>query len=138
MVSDRNLSTDMWTAIRASIVAVAPTITDGTSTKTASIVASYNDNNPSKPQIVIYPVKPSESKDKFSTDFGRYDISVSIDCRYSSSLGIDQLRDQVSYALSTTYIPDVELQTIESDPGFAEEGEQKYHINAMSIVYSKE
>lgn len=137
-MEDRTLSTDMWTAIRASIVAVAPTITDGSTVKTASIKASYNDEETNKPQIIIYPVSPDETKDNFGSDFGSYTIDVRIDCRYSTSIAIDQLRDQVSYALSTTYIPGVELVRVSSDSDFAEVGDAKYHINVISATYTRD
>lgn len=138
MVSDQTLRTDLWNDIRTVLVSAAIQSTIGSTVKSASIVAAYNDQSTSKPQIVIYPINPEETLDKFGGYSGRININVMVDCFSNSSLASDQLADQASYALKTASISGVELINISSDNDSTGIGGEKYNLVSLSINYLRE
>lgn len=140
MVSDSTLSTDMFTAIRNIIVAKAPYVTNSTtsSTTAASIVAQYADKQTNRPQIVIHPIMVEENTWKFGGFQGKKIINVVVDCYHSTSLGTDQLFDQVNDAMKTNIIDGVDLIGIASDIAFTNPNESKFHMKSGTYVYDKE
>jgi hypothetical protein len=139
-LNEQTLSTDFWTDVRTLLVAQNLKVTNSSTSATtaASIKAAYNDQTASKPQVVINPITDSKTQDKFSDYNGANFINLIIDCYYSSSLGADQLRDQVKYALERNPIGGMEPNDINTTPGFLEVGEQKYHIATISATYKRE
>ncbi len=138
MVSDQTLRTDLWNDIRTVLVSAAIQSTIGSTVKSASIVAAYNDQNNSRPQIIIYPINPEETLDKFSTNEGRKDISVQVDCYSNKSLGADQIAEQATHALKNAYIPGVDFTSISSDYAFELTNDTQYHLVALSVTYRRE
>lgn len=139
-ITDQNLSVSVWNAVRAKIIASAPYITNGTTdaTTVAEVLAKYNDKKPTRPQITIAPIAKSESEFKFSGTSGKKFINIFVDAYAETSLGTDQLRDQIDYALSLNDIKGIDLVAISSDPGFVNPNQVKYHVMNMVFTYIRE
>lgn len=137
-INDNTLSNDVFTAIRTIIVAAAPKVTTSSGTKTASVLAAYNDKTNSVPQVIIYPVSYSEDNWKFSSSQGKKMINVLVECYYKTSLGVDQLQDIVTHAIKTTDISGMELVGVIVDTAFVNPNDQKYHMKGITFVFDRE
>jgi hypothetical protein len=140
-ISDTTISQDVFNSIRAKVVAAAPYVYNATTTTTvaASIVASYNDKTPSRPQIVINPALIDENEWKFGSSQGKKVINVVIECYYNNTLGIDQLFDSVRAALVANDIDGMDLMAISSDYGVATNpADAKYQLKSGTFTYERE
>lgn len=140
MVSDQTLKVDIWSAVRQALVGnVFVTNLATSSTTLASVVASYNDEYPTRPIIEVMPVRVEESIDKFNHPQGSKDIFVSINCYYKNTLGVDQMDDMITDIIKTTKIEGISLRNISSDYGIPlVPNENKFHIKAISLSYNRE
>jgi hypothetical protein len=137
MVEDKTLKVDIWNAIRSALVGkVYITNTATTTTTVASIVATFNDEYPSKPIVEVMPLRVEETLDEFSNIQGNKDILVTINCYYKNSLGVDQMDDQITDILKTTKINGISLRSIYSGIPLIP-NDNKYHIKSLSISYNR-
>jgi hypothetical protein len=139
MVEDKTLKVDIWSAIRSALVGKVYVSNLATTTTTgASIVATYNDDYPTKPIVEIMPLRVEELFDEFNNIQGNKDIAVTINCYYKNSLGVDQMDDQITDILKTTKIDGISLRSIYSDYGIPlTPNDNKYHIKSLSISYNR-
>jgi len=139
-VTDINLSTDMYSEIRSILVSANPIVTNSSSSATtaASIYAEYNDKTMTRPQIVLHSVSPELKAWKFGDTTPSKFVTVIIDCYYTNSLGIDQLYDQVVYALENNRVDNLELVGITSDIAFNVASNNKYQMKSVILTYDRE
>ena len=138
-ITDETLSSDVWTDIRAALVASSISV----DSKTATIQATYadiQDNNGSarKPFIIIHPINLEETKDKFGSNQGKKFINVFIDCIYKNTLYMDELADKVTYSLSNANILGISLIGVTSDYAFTDPANKKYHEKNLTFSYVRE
>ena len=141
MVSDTNLSTDIWTALNSKLVGsiVISKQTAPTSTVTASVVASYNDKYPTRPIIELVPITSDESLDKFGGTEGRKNVTAIINCYAKNTYSVDQMRDQIKSILKVNDIPGIDLISISDDYGTPlMPNDIKFHLIAISANYLRE
>jgi len=140
-ISDSTLSQDVWTTIKNIIVASAPYVTKGASTIAASVESVYNDKRTTKPIIIVNPQTGDKKKDKFGTG-GSQDINVTVDCYYSTTLGTDELADQVSTAIETAAdegtISGMELIGFGKDQAFVNPMLVKYQLASVTFIFKRE
>ena len=139
-VSDRYITSSLWDSVRDLLVAAAPYVTISavsTDTVTATITGSYNDKTMSRPTIVINPIPMDEGEWKFGSNEGRKFLNVTIDCYDKRTSGIDELYDQVQYALKNTEISGVQLIAVSSDVGFYSVNDNKYHVKTGTFTYDR-
>jgi hypothetical protein len=143
-ISDATISTDVFDAIRTAIVAISPKITEGSPAKyrTASVLAQYNDTKVSVPQIVITPTNLSESEYRFGGRYGKRFINVTVECYYTTTLGVDQLADQVKEsivdAIDNKSLIDMDLVGVSEDYAFTDPNQIKYHLKSVTFTFVKE
>jgi len=139
-ISNSTLNVDVFSEIRALIVANTPYVTNSTtaSTTAATINAAYNDKPSIKPQIVINPINKDETKDKFGSNEGRKFINIVIECYYSNTLGIDQLADSVEYTLKHNEIVGIEMVGVTSDYAFNMAAKSKVQLKTLTFTYDRD
>ena len=139
-ISDSTISVDIFTEVRNKIVAGAPYVTNSSTSATtaASINATYNDKKTTKPQIVILPVSINEDTFKFGGAEGRKAINVNLECYYTTTLGVDQLSDQIKSILKDDDIDGIELVGVVTDYSFTNPAESKFHMKTMTFTYLRE
>lgn len=139
-ISNSTLSVDVFSEVRALIVANAPFVTNSTtaSTTAASINVAYNDKASTRPQVIINPMTKNEKKDKFGSNEGRKFINIVIECYYSNTLGIDQLADSVEYTLKHNDITGVEMVGVTSDYGFNTVAASKSQLKTLVFTYDRD
>jgi hypothetical protein len=140
-ISDATLSSDVWTAVKTLLVSATPTVTlGGTSptTYTATIAASYNDKAIATPTIVVNPIDIDEQVIKFGNTRGTQVITVTMDCYYKNTLGVDQLADQVINALATTAIEGLPLSGWTTTTAWVNPNEAKYQLKTVVAAFRRE
>lgn len=142
-ISDSTLTVDVYGAVRTFLLATAPYVTNTTSaTTTAAVVnAAYNDKQPQKPQLIINPATYTESNFKFDNSrigHGRKFINVTVDCYAGTSLGTDQLHDQIRDALADYSFDGMELVALSSDQAFINPNLNKYHLKSIIFTFDRE
>ena len=146
-ISDDTLSSDVFTTIRAVIVASAPKITytdkaSASKTKTASVYAQYNDKTPTSPQIIIIPADVSEDSWRFGGTEGKKLINVGIECYYKTTLGIDQLADTIEAAIKTAVenstITGMDLVGVSENYAFVDPSQMKFHLKTLTFTFDRE
>ena len=138
MVSDSSIATDVWSEIRSILVSSNLQVTTNDGVKDASIEASYNDKNTSKPQVIIYPISHDESEWKFGSFEGKKLINVQLEIYHNTTRGIDQLEGQVLEPIKNTEIPGIELVGITTDYAFTNPMLTKYHLKTITLTYDRE
>ena len=134
VIADSTIYTNVWDDVRTKLVAASITV-DSTS---ATIGANYNDKYNTRPQVIINPPNKNESMNKFGTE-GRKEITVTIDCYYKNSAGIDSLSNQIEVALKANDIAGIDLMELSSDTGIPlTPNTTKLHLKAISAVYLRE
>jgi len=139
-INNSSISVDVWTTLRNIIVASNPVVTNSQTGNTtlASVRASYNDTEPTRPQIIIQPIGYDEAEFKFGTNVGRKFINVTVECYDKSTLGIDQLSDTVAYAIQNTTIDGIELVGLTTDYAFNSSNDQKFHLKTVTFSFDRE
>ena len=143
-INDDTLSVDVFDTIRSVLVSASPVVTNTTTsnTKTASVLAQYNDKSPSAPQIIIIPADVSEDTFKFGGKQGKKFINVGIECYYTNSLGVNQLADQVKVAIKDACedgtIIGMDLVGLTENMAFVNPNEAKYHLKTLTITFDRE
>ena len=128
VINNSTLATNIWTEVKAKIVA---------GTSGVDIRGSYNDQNPSKSQVVIDPAIIRRSLDKFGGDSNKA-ITVVIECYASTPKLADELRDEVSTIIEADDIVGIDLKEIDEDWAFTDPGDNKFNSVALSCLYSKD
>lgn len=138
-ISDQTLSADVWTEIKTVLVNASITV-DGKSATIQATNADTTDNAGAtrKPFIIINPISLDETKDKFGSNQGKKFINVFIDCIYKNTLYVDELADQVTYALSESNIAGISLIGVQSDYAFTDPNMKKYHEKNLSFAFTRE
>lgn len=136
-VSDSTLTADIFTSIRTKLVAANLAITDG-DVYAASIGASFNDKNPTRPQIIITPISYDEGTFKFSSKEGKKTINVVIDVFYKNTLGIDVLSDRVVDVIKANDIEGLNLIGVTTDYAFSSPGDNKWHLKTLTFGFDRE
>lgn len=139
-ISNATIGSDVYGEIRTILTSANLIVTNSTTSATtaASINATFNDKSPSKPEVVIIPVSKDESNYKFGSVRGKMFINVGIECYYKSTLGCDQLADQVEHALSTTNINGIELIASTRDYAFNTSNQSKWQAVTLNFTYDRE
>lgn len=139
-INNSSISSDIWNTLRSIIVASAPIVTNPQTgaTTLASVRASYNDTECTRPQIIIQPIGYDESEFKFGSAFGRKFINATIECYHSHSYGIDQLSDTVAFAIQSTSIQGMELVGLTTDYAFNTSSDQKFHLKTVTFSFDRE
>ena len=139
-INDQSISVDVWNTLRSIIVSANPIVTNSQTNGTtlASVRASYNDAEPTRPQIIIQPIGYDESEYKFGKAAGRKFINVTVECYHSNTSGIDQLSDTVAYAVQSTSINGMELIGITTDYAFNTSNDQKFHLKTVTFSFDRE
>lgn len=140
MVTDTTLNTDVWTDIKNVLVAasIVATVTETSTTYAANISAAFNDKRLSRPQVVVYPIRYDETKNKFSDNYGKQMVNVTVECWSDMPKLMDQVANQVSSALSATTIGDMELTGISVDTAFNSPGQNKVFLKTLTFHYLRE
>lgn len=136
-ISDSTLTADIFDSIRTKLVAANLAITDG-AVYPASIGASFNDKNPSRPQIIITPVTYDEGTYKFSSKQGKKSVNVVVEVFYSNTLGIDVLSDRVVDIIKDNDIDGLNLVGVASDYAFNSPGDNKWHLKTLTFGFDRE
>ena len=139
-ISDDTISVDVFNDVRTAIVSASPIVTNSTTskTKTATVLAAYNDKATTTPQIVINPAAIDESEWRFGSFQGKKIINVSVECYYSNTLGVDQLSDTVMKAIRETAFDGMELIAVTSDYAFTNPNEMKFHLKTITFTFERE
>lgn len=139
-INDTSISVSVWDAVKAKLVAAAPTVSNlsTSATTAASIRAAYNDTEPARPQIILNPAIIDEADWKFGGTQGKKIINVLVECYADKSSYVDQLWDQVRAALVIDDIDGVDLRAIASDYAFSSPGDQKFHMKSGTFTYERE
>lgn len=143
-ISDNTLSVDVWNTVRSVLVEASIKITNTTTagTKTASVLASYNDKKPSVPQIIIQPIDSDESEYKFGSSNGRKFINVTIECYYQNTLGVDQLSDgskaAIREACEDGTITGMDLVGVTETYAFTDPNQTKFHLKTVTFTFDRE
>lgn len=139
MINDITLSVDVWDTIKDLLVGQCY-VTNSTTgqTSTAAVGADYNDKKPNKPQIIIPNISLDEGDWKFGSRQGRKEITVNIDCYHNTSLGISQLKDQVSHILKEEDIDGLTLSGVQSSVGYTDFAALKFKVYNLTFTYLRE
>lgn len=139
-ISNATLSVDVFSAVRAALVAAAIKITEetGGATKTVTIGTAYTNVNNTKPTIVINPIVKSEEQYKFGNTTGRQFINVTVECFYTTTRGIEQMSDQVETAIKGTTFDGMDLVGVTSDSGFSDPNFGQYHVKSITFTFDRE
>ena len=139
-VTDANIYTSVWSEVRTLLVAANLVVTNSTTSQTtlASVNASFNDKNLSKPQVVIQPIDKDEAAFKFGSYEGKKMINVFVDCYASQSQQIDSLAEQVESYLKLNIINGVELVGITCNNGVSINNDSKYFLKSITLSYDRE
>lgn len=137
-IADSTLRTDFWNDLRAELVAASIQTTIGATVTAANVVATYNDRQYSRPQIVIQPIILGESEFKFSGSYGKRTVNAVVECYSSHSEGIDQMANQVSEALKDNALDGMNLVAVNEDFAFSAPGENKTFLKTLTFVYERE
>jgi hypothetical protein len=139
-ISDSSLNVDVFNVVRTTIVGAKPIVTNSSTSATelASVRAAYNDTQPDKAQIIINPLSKDESSWKFGSSEGKKIINVTVDCFYRNTLGIDQLCDQVEYAIKTADISGIALIGVTTDYAFNMANDAKFHMKSITFSFDRE
>lgn len=79
-----------------------------------------------------------EGEWKFGSYEGHKFLNVTVDCYDKRTAGIDELYDQVQYALKNNVISGVQLIAVASDVGFSSVNDNKYHVKTGTFTYDRE
>lgn len=139
-ISDSTLNSDIFTDVRTELVAANLAVTNETdsNTATATIGAQYKDSKTARPQVVIMPAETSESDFKFGSVYGKRFVNVTIECYYKSTLGVDQLADQVEEAIRRATFTGQELVAVSGDYAFNTVNDNKYHLKSITFTFDRE
>jgi len=139
-ITDSTIYTSTWSDIRTKLIASAPYVTNSTTgaTTAASILATYNDKLPNRPQIVIEPIVKNEDTFKFGGTEGKKFINVTIECYATNGLGVDQLAEQVEVTLKANDINGIDLVGNTSDNAINIDNEEKYQLKVLTFSYDRE
>ena len=138
-ISNATISSDVWYSVKTAIYNASPTVTlTGTEVKQASVIPSYKSSRTTTPQIVVNPIEKSESEYKFGANRGRMFINITVDCYYSTTLGVDQLADQVEEAVSNYDFGNMELVAMSSDYAYTDPSAQDFHLKSITFSFDKE
>jgi hypothetical protein len=139
-IADTTLSVDVWNAIKDALVAIAPVVTN-TSTSATSLVsvrAAYNDEKDKPPVIVIEPATFSEDSYAFSSTEGKKLINVSVLCYGNNGLQCSQLIDQVNTKLKLNDIDGIDLVGVTTDYAFNVSNQSKIQLVSGVYTYVRE
>jgi len=140
-INDSTFYTDLYSAVRTVLVGASLTVTNSTTaaTKVASVLASYNDKQLTSPQVIIEPIDKSEGpRYKFGSNEGRKVINVTVSAYYKSTLGVDQLKEQIEVAMKANEFDELMLVGIGVDNAFMNPNEAKYHSSSITFTYDRE
>lgn len=140
MITDSTLDTSIFTDIRTKIVNANLSVTTQSTgvVTSASIEASYNDKNPTRPMIIIHPVLIDKNNDKFGSTNNKMMINVIIDCFGKDTLSMDQLAVGVHNVLDVNDITGIDLISSTSDYAFSMPGDNKYQLKTLVFNYQRE
>jgi len=140
-ISNATFYTDLYSAVRTVLVNASLTITNSTTagTKSASVLASYNDKQLTSPQVIIEPIDKSEGpRYKFGSNEGRKVVNVTVTAYYKNTLGVDQLKEQIEVAMKANEFDDLMLNGISVADAFINPNEAKYHFSSLTFTYDRE
>lgn len=140
-INNSTFYTDLYSAVRTVLVAASLTVTNSTtaSTKVASVLASYNDTQSTSPQVIIEPIDKSEGpRYKFGSNEGRKVVNVTITAYHSTTLGVDQLKEQIEVAMKANEFNELMLTGISVDNAFINPNEAKYHSSSLTFTFDRE
>ena len=129
-IADATLRNDVFKSLRDYIVA--------NKTSSANVNVEYNQKTPNKLQIVIQPITPSETFNKFGGTEGRKDINVTIYLYASTGKGLAQLTDEVSVLLKNNAIDGIDLISIDEDIATSLFNDNTYFSSTLSVLYRRE
>lgn len=132
-INNQTISSDMFTDIRSRLVSESITI----SGSSVSIKAQYNDETDNLPVIVIVPIGINEIMDVFDDTEGTKTIPVTIEVYASNTAKLDNISDQVRYALKQNDISGINLVEINEDYAFTNPNESKFHLKTLVFNYEK-
>ena len=138
-IANSTLSVDVFNTVRNIIVAAAPqVVNEDASTKTASVLAAYNDKKPSTPQVIMYLPEREMAKDKFGGTNSKRFINVLVECYYKTSRGAAQLTDAVVDAVDSAEIDGMDLVAVSTDVAFINPNDQKFHVTGITFTFIRE
>jgi hypothetical protein len=139
-ITDASLNTTIWNEIKTVLVDAKIFITGSQSTITtlATINAAYNDKLAHKPQVCIYPIEFNESEWKFSSNEGKKFINVTTECWAGNTLNVDELAQQVAYAVKHNPVDGISLVGITSNYAFNTAADSKFHMKVVQFTFDRE
>jgi hypothetical protein len=140
-ITDASLNTTIWNEIKDVLVDANIYITassQSSDTVIATINASYNDKLAHKPQVCIYPIQFDESEWKFSSNEGKKLINVTTECWAGNTLNVDELAQQVAYAVKHNPIDGISLIGITSNYAFNTAADSKFHMKVVQFTFDRE
>ena len=129
-ISNSTLRTDVFEAVRTTLVAAAITV----NSILATVNVDWNDKKPQRPQITIEPIGTDESEFKFGSNEGKKFINVPVTCHYGTTAGMDEMADAVSVAIKGTTFDNIELIAISTDFAFNLGNGQKF--DSLTTTFS--
>ena len=138
-ITDQSIYTSTWTEIYT-VLAAANLITTNSATGATTAVkigGSFNDES-IKPQVVIHPVEKDEEAPKFGGNEGKKFINVIIDCYGTRGASVDQMNEQVEYALKYNQIIGIDMIGMISNGGFEPIAGNKYQLKSTTFTYDRE
>lgn len=108
-------------------------------TSLVTVTSSYIDNTPTFPQVVVNPIKKSESE-KTIGDNPTYlkDIAIVIDVFTKKNEQIDTICDEIDTLLKSTTINGIYLVNMDSAPGEGRDANNtKIHACSLTFNYKR-
>lgn len=133
-ISNSTLTSDVFTDVRAVLVAANITA----ESITATVNATYNDRQPQRPQVTIGPATVDEDSFKFGSNEGKKFINIVVGCYYSKTVGVDQMYDQVLVAVKAAEFDGIELVAHGGDYAFNTANDQKFHLKSITFTFDRE
>ena len=135
VINNSTFYTDLYSAVRTLLVGASLTA----ESKTAEILASYNDKKTTSPQVIIKPLDKSEGpRYKFGSNEGRKVVNVTLTVYYKNTLGVDELKEQIEAAMKANEFDELMLVGINVDNAFVNPNQAKYHSSSITFTYDRE
>ena len=139
-INDSTIYNDVWVEVKNKLVTTGLYITNSeTSATTAvSIEAAYGDEIVTRNSVRIYPARLDEEFDKFSSNQGKKDINIIIDCVGKVGKYADELKGQVRNILIANDITGIDLVGLTDNGFFTPVSREKFYGQSLTFTYMRE
>jgi len=102
---------------------------------TATVTASYYDDDQAFPQVVVNPVDVAHSEHSFNWDHSKKNVSIMIDIWTKKNKDKDLLCDEIDALLRPLAIAGLSLINWEESNAFESPGNNKLHLKSITLTY---